>query len=51
MDESDIEQTTKNREIVAALRESFAPLTLRLVPDVEPATAYKPITAQREDEE
>lgn len=51
MNDPDKERNAKNQEIVAALRELFAPLTHRLTPDVEPAMVYQPITTEPEDEE
>ncbi len=51
MDDREKERNAKNQEIVAALRELFAPLTERLTPDVEPAGVYKPITPQAESDE
>ena len=35
------EREEKNRQLVAALREVFTPLTERLTPESEPATVYR----------
>ena len=38
MDSNDA--VAKNRKIIDALREAFAPLAERLTPEIEPATTY-----------
>jgi len=38
MDSND--SVAKNRKIIDALREAFAPLAERLTPEIEPATVY-----------